>query len=817
LFKRALFCLFSMTSNMAEETEQPGKLKPFGRQNVARHALLSVVFVLIYLVLSEPGVIFVSHLGWSAWYPATGLSLALLLGVSPWYAVLVGFADGLAGAILYHQPFWSFGQTIGVFFVGLWYGGAAYLLRGPLRVDLSLRRGRDVVRYVFVITAAALGATASGVLCLIGDHSISLREWWSASSAWLIGDGIGLLGLAPFLLIHVFPSVRRWLGMAERRRDPFYDRRDDASSGEWQMVEAIGQAISVLAVLWIMFGPRWAQLELFYLAFIPILWLAMRSGIRLVVIGTLALNFGIVVSMHLFPPSSSLLSKIGLLMLVVSASGLVVGATITERQRLGAELRERTTYLNSLFENSPLGIVVLNPNGRVDLVNDAFAHLSLYQLSELAGRDLDSIFLPDESVETPTRWSTDVLEGRPQHWTSRRRRKDGSPVDLELHAVPLVIDGSVRGAYAICKDISEQVRAAEAEQEQAKSLNLLIKELELQTEQMSMLNDMARLLECCATTKEAGTVVAQSIPKLFPAAMSGTLYTFKASRNLVEAAVSWGNPPAAEPIFAPQDCWALRRGQPHVSGGGRQDLVCPHLEGLPPARHLCLPMIGQGETLGVISIEFPRIGEFDGPLQAHARLGVTVASQIALSFASLRLRESLRDESIRDALTGLFNRRFMQESLEREIMRARRKNHALSILFLDIDHFKRFNDTFGHDAGDFVLRAVADLLRNYFRGDDVACRCGGEEFAVILPESTAFNAGVRAEGLREELRGLKLEYKNTRLGPISVSVGVAAFPGHCSSAEELLKVADQCLYQSKTNGRDRVTVASAKCTSGIRP
>jgi diguanylate cyclase (GGDEF)-like protein len=127
---------------------------------------------------------------------------------------------------------------------------------------------------------------------------------------------------------------------------------------------------------------------------------------------------------------------------------------------------------------------------------------------------------------------------------------------------------------------------------------------------------------------------------------------------------------------------------------------------------------------------------------------------------------------------------------------------------LDIDHFKRFNDTFGHDAGDFVLRAVADVLRNYFRGEDVACRCGGEEFAVILPESLARNAVLRAEGLREELRGLKLQYKDTRLGPISVSIGVAGFPEHCSTAEDLLKIADQCLYQSKTNGRDRVTMAS---------
>jgi diguanylate cyclase (GGDEF)-like protein/PAS domain S-box-containing protein len=575
------------------------------------------------------------------------------------------------------------------------------------------------------------------------------------------------------------------------------------------LVEGIGQAASLLAVLWIMFGPHWAHLELFYLSFIPILWMAMRSGIRVVVIGSLALNFGIVLSMHLFPPSSSSLAKIGLLMLVVSASGLIVGATVTEREHLGVELHERTTYLKSLFENSPLGIVVLNREGEIDLVNEAFTKLSLFEPKELVGQQMDSVFLPDGPSEAATLWSGGVLGGQTLQQIMRRKRKDGSSVDVELHAVPLIVDDRVRGAYAICRDISQQIKASNAERRHAESLNQLVKELEVQTDQMTMLNEMAGLLECCATTKEACAVVSQSARKFFPDAVSGTLYTFRASRNLVEAAVSWGNGSAVEPVFAPDACWALRRGQPHRSVSGGQGVICPHLESSAPARHLCLPMMGQGETLGVLHIAFASgNNESEGFLATQQRLGITLAGQIALSLASLRLRETLRDQSIRDALTGLFNRRFMQESLEREVMRARRKKHPLSLLFLDIDHFKRFNDTFGHDAGDFVLQSVADLLRNFFRGDDVACRCGGEEFAVILPESLARNAALRADEFRSELKQLKLQYKDTRLGPISVSIGVAAFPEHCATPEELLKVADQCLYQSKTEGRDRVTIAT---------
>jgi diguanylate cyclase (GGDEF)-like protein len=184
-----------------------------------------------------------------------------------------------------------------------------------------------------------------------------------------------------------------------------------------------------------------------------------------------------------------------------------------------------------------------------------------------------------------------------------------------------------------------------------------------------------------------------------------------------------------------------------------------------------------------------------------------VASQIALSLASLQLRETLREQSIRDPLTRLFNRRFLEESLERELQLASRKKQPLAVLFLDLDHFKRFNDTFGHDAGDMVLQSLADLFRTFFRATDLCCRYGGEEFAIILPESSSQDAGIRADALRSEVKGLRLQYKKQALGPLTLSAGVAAFPEHGSTSDELLKIADQCLYESKARGRDVVTVA----------
>jgi diguanylate cyclase (GGDEF)-like protein len=231
-------------------------------------------------------------------------------------------------------------------------------------------------------------------------------------------------------------------------------------------------------------------------------------------------------------------------------------------------------------------------------------------------------------------------------------------------------------------------------------------------------------------------------------------------------------------------------------------------------------MIAQGNTVGILHLEFedpirPDRARGESSRESHQQLAISVASHIALSLASLQLREALREQSIRDPLTRLFNRRFLEETMERELQIAARKKQAVAVLFLDLDHFKRFNDTFGHDAGDMVLQSLADLFRTFFRATDICCRYGGEEFAIILPESSAQDAAMRANALRSEVKSLRLQYKKQPLGQLSLSVGVAAFPEHASESNELLRTADQCLYESKARGRDVVTVASAKTRDHI--
>ena len=438
---------------------------------IYRHLLICVCFVPISLLLSRPDVILLARLGSVVWYPATALSLALMLAVSPWYFFLGCITDTLASALFYQQPFWSFTELFSTIGSNACCLGAACLLRGPLRIDLGLRRQRDVVRYLFVTSVAGLAGSVLGIAGLTLDGTLSWNDFGPAVLAWFSGDGIGRFGVAPFLLIHVFPALRRKLFGQKYGSQPRFEPPPAEPVTLAFRLEVIGQACATLLVPFIIFGPRWAPLELFYLSFIPIIWIAMRHGIKRAATGLIALNFGVVIAMNSFPPPPAILIKITFFMLVVSAIGLILGSVVTERQRVSVQLQERTSYLNSLIENSPIGIIVLDRDHKVELTNPAFQRLFLH---DPTGRHIDEVFTtPKESAAV----SRQVHAGRAFHGTVQRRRQDGKVLDLDLHAVPLMVNGVRQGALGIYTDISEQVRASQAERQHAESLSRLVTEL----------------------------------------------------------------------------------------------------------------------------------------------------------------------------------------------------------------------------------------------------------------------------------------------------------------------------------------------------
>jgi len=271
----------------------------------------------------------------------------------------------------------------------------------------------------------------------------------------------------------------------------------------------------------------------------------------------------------------------------------------------------------------------------------------------------------------------------------------------------------------------------------------------------------------------------------------------------VEVVAAWGPALRGEPVFTREGCWALRRGRVHHVEDTSDGLLCKHLHKPLPAAYICVPMMAQGEALGILHLGYREIGRLTEPKQ---HLVVAVAEHVALSLSNLKLHETLRSQSIRDPLTGLFNRRFMEESLIREVLRAARNQGPLGVIMIDLDGFKSFNDTFGHDAGDALLREFGFLLRNNIRAEDIACRYGGEEFTLILPEATLEATLERAEQIREEIKRLKVLHRDQDLGQVTVSLGVAVFPNHGTTGEALLRAADTALYRAKIDGRDRVAV-----------
>ena len=327
------------------------------------------------------------------------------------------------------------------------------------------------------------------------------------------------------------------------------------------------------------------------------------------------------------------------------------------------------------------------------------------------------------------------------------------------------------------------------------------------TEQHRLLGGYSGLLQSCQTLDEAFELTTGLLQHLLPSA-GGQCYALRTSQNLAESVASFGSPaiPSAD-VLATEDCWSLRRGQPHRTGDHHGHVMCRHMDRQTDpvgVWTLCVPLVAQGSTLGMLHASAQQEGSLDANDTA---LLEAVGEQLSLAMVNLQLRESLRQQSLRDSLTGLFNRRYLEEGLERELARCLRRGLPLSVLMLDIDYFKRFNDEHGHPAGDALLQKVGEVLASLTRGEDIACRYGGEEFTLVFPEADVAMATARAEEIREAIAAATVAHLRQELGPATASIGVASAPADGSTPAALLRCADAALYRAKEQGRNRVVAA----------
>jgi diguanylate cyclase (GGDEF)-like protein len=344
-------------------------------------------------------------------------------------------------------------------------------------------------------------------------------------------------------------------------------------------------------------------------------------------------------------------------------------------------------------------------------------------------------------------------------------------------------------------------------------LEASIEELERRGRESILLKESRDELQLCVTSKEALECAVRHFQELVPGS-SGATMIINNSRSMLEAAAKWNDPSPLADTFEMDACCGLRAGRPRWRRPGQSELHCSHFSGTPPANYVCIPLAAQGETLGFVFLSCPtkEVADLACSRMQQIQEMVELAS---MALGALNLRAKLESQSIRDGLTSLFNRHFMEIALERELHRAARRRVSLAVMMMDVDHFKVFNDTFGHEAGDVVLRSVAQCFQQFVRSEDIVCRYGGEEFVIILPEISEELALERADTIRRNVNNLRLKFNGKTLRPITISIGLAMYPDPARDAADLLRMADRALYDAKHAGRDRIHVARETAQSEV--
>jgi len=480
-----------------------------------------------------------------------------------------------------------------------------------------------------------------------------------------------------------------------------------------------------------------------------------------------------------------------------------------DHERKQIELEESEARYRRLFETAKDGILILDGDtGRITDANPFLQDMLGYSKAELIGKAL---------------WEIGPVKDIPASQEAMRRLQSSEYIryeDLPLETragerkqVEFVSNVYLVNGWKVIqcniRDITERKRAETRVQMANDELLALVDELQWRDREMQLLNHMNDLLPSCMTQAEAYRVISLTAVDLFPG-HSGCLAILPARDQPLEVAARWGTEVSMmESSFSLEDCWALRRGQVHQVVDLRTGLLCRHFIHPPQAGYLCLPLTVQGETLGVLSLveNASRKGRYPIGLQ---QLVMTVGETIKLSLSNLKLRDELRQQAIHDPLTGLFNRRYLDETLPRELHMAQRRNAPLSVVMLDLDGFKQFNDSFGHGPGDALLREFGRVLREHLRKSDISCRFGGDEFVLVLPDSSIADTQERVEQIRKFLEGLPIHYGEQVFGLITLSAGIAQTPEHGTSASELLRAADEALYAAKQAGRNRTTIYEAR-------
>jgi diguanylate cyclase (GGDEF)-like protein len=464
---------------------------------------------------------------------------------------------------------------------------------------------------------------------------------------------------------------------------------------------------------------------------------------------------------------------------------------ITERKQAENAMKESEERFRSIVSWSEDAIIVTDAKGKIEFMNPAAGRIFNREVESFIGTEFD---LPLVNGET-----TEIGIFRPG--------KDPGVGDM------YVVETEWLGEKAhliTIRDITEHKQTEEKIKHAQEALFIINNKLEERNRQNNLLSEMRELLQSCSNVQEVPAIVINYAAKLF-SGTHGALFLLSDSKTDLQSVAKWGDFPedVNNNIFTPDACWGLRQGRVYVVENMKIGPICPHLKQPLSNAYVCLPLIGKGEILGLLHLGTKRSAQEDDRqwnIVELKEIVVIFAEYLSLSIANIKLSEKLTSQSIRDPLTRLYNRRYMDEIIQHEILRAARQQTMIGVVMVDIDHFKQINDTYGHETGDEYLMKLADFFKLKIRGSDFIFRYGGEEFMLILPESSVEDTCKYAESLRKEIKNMKVHFRGQLLPSITLSFGIAAYPDHGLDTIELIRVADKALYRAKEEGRDRVII-----------
>ena len=487
------------------------------------------------------------------------------------------------------------------------------------------------------------------------------------------------------------------------------------------------------------------------------------------------------------------------------------------QEAIAKSLRESEARGRAILNTTVDAIITIDHAGRIESCNRAASQIFGYGTNELVSMNVKEL-MPTGHSERHDSYISDYMQtGRARIIGVGReliaKRRDGSEFPIELTVNEIKLEGR-RLFVGMLRDISER-RANEAQRDNlTKELTHRVEELDRLNEENGLLSGLGSYLQACSTKEEAYDVLLAHVRVLF-SSESGAFYTLGEATNAT-CVLSWGD--EQEILLHPvqkQDCWAMRRGVVHKTSDTGATLRCRHYNGMGAGSQFCIPVMTQNGPIGLLTLHMPSEDHEDALEQRVARslsLMTGIADRLGPALSGIELRARLHEDSIRDPLTKLYNRRFMNESVHREMLRARRADTPLSFIILDLDRFKHINDEYGHDIGDEVLMLVAQSLSQAVREEDFVYRYGGEEFVIVLPGANLDIARERAQEACRTVRALRID---TQKGPlhITISAGVATYPEHGQTQEDLIVQADKALYLAKQSGRDRIELAGAAAAS----